>query len=55
VDYERQDMTLGCGDDPDDAMTAALAHRILTEHTHLSWQPCLPRLAALAYLSEDDE
>jgi hypothetical protein len=55
VIHEPQDTTPGCDDDPGDVMNASLAHRILAEHAHRSWEPCLPRLAALAYLGEDDE
>lgn len=44
-----------CEADPGDEMTLALAYEILALHRHIGWQPCLPRLAALSYLSETDE
>jgi hypothetical protein len=46
-------MELDCDDDPGELDTAT-ARQILELHRHLGWQPCLCRLAALAYLSETD-
>jgi hypothetical protein len=43
-----------CDTDPGDGLDAATALRILDVHRHLDWQPCLRRLAALAYLSDND-
>jgi hypothetical protein len=47
-------MELDCDDDPGDYLTEKSAKRFLSVHNHRDWQPCLPRLAALAYLSEND-
>jgi hypothetical protein len=45
---------MDCDTDPGDALDSATARRILERHRHDGWQPCLRRLAALAYLSEND-
>jgi len=44
-----------CEADPGYGMTVRRAYAILDAHQHIDWQPCLPRLAALAFLSEPDE
>ncbi|WP_405177315.1 hypothetical protein OG225_23475 [Nocardia sp. NBC_01377] len=44
---------LDCSHDPDQ-LTDQSAKLILSFHKHSTWQPCLPQLAALAYLSNPD-
>lgn len=39
-----------CSHDPDQ-LNDQSAKLILSLHRHPTWQPCLPQLAALAYLS----
>jgi len=48
------DWRTSCEADVED-MDVALAYCVLETHRHVGWQPCLPRLAALAFLSEPDE
>lgn len=43
---------LDCDHDPE-GLTYQSARLILTFHRHPTWQPCLPQLAALAFLSAE--
>lgn len=44
---------LDCKFDPDH-LTDQAAHVILKFHQHETWRPCIPQVAALAYLGNPD-